>query len=92
MNYELNYGSEKRKVQLIINVQVLCTAFWPFPVYACLFPASVCIAYFYFFCSFLFHSWSTQIPLSAGSLLKVPKPQPGCQLILALPEWLEFFI
>ena len=37
------------------------------------------VAYFYFFFfffpSFLFHSWSTQIPLSAGSLLKVFKPQ-----------------
>ena len=46
-----------------------------FPVYAFLFPASVCSLLFLFSFSFLFHSWSAQIPLSAGSLLKVFQAQ-----------------
>ena len=69
-------SQKKRKVQLITNLQLLCTIFWPcqFMLFSSL---PLCVAYFYFFfffSSFLFHSWSTQVPLSAGSLLKVFKP------------------
>ena len=62
-------------MQLITSLQLLCTIFWPFQ-FMLFFSLPLCVAYFYFFfSSFLFHSWSTQIPLSAGSLLKVFKPQ-----------------
>lgn len=62
-------------MQLITNLQLLCTVFWPFQ-FMLFSSLPLCVAYFYFFFfSFLFHSWSAQIPLSAGSLLKVFKAQ-----------------